>query len=83
MGPTNRLGFAGFCFAGIGCNYAADHDPVYIKAHASDFSGTGPVLRVDTDGARLLLNVNPLPTSCAGLPTGTVWVNGASLAVCP
>lgn len=79
-GPNGRNGFVGLSNGG-GVNLAADMGSVFLLPNIA--TGSSPFMRVGSSGGTLLINVNHLPTSCTGLPTGTLWDNANIIQACP
>ncbi len=79
-GPNGRNGYVGLTNS-LGINLAADVGSVFLKPN-TDIGGS-PFVKVGSSGSTLLINVNGLPVSCSGLPTGTLWDNANVIQACP
>jgi len=79
-GPNGRNGYVGTS-NNLGVNLAADTGSVFLHPNAA--VGGSPFMRVGSSGGTLLINVNGLPVSCSGLPTGTLWDNANVIQACP
>jgi hypothetical protein len=78
--PSGRGGYVGNA-NNFGVNLEADSGAVFLRPNGA--TSNSPFLKVDSNGTTLLLNVNGLPISCTGLPTGTLWDNANVIQACP
>jgi hypothetical protein len=89
--PNNtRAGFLGHGPASpdSSLELQTDQGPLHIQPNTG-FGGPGGSssgsarMDINSVNGKLLINVNGLPISCSGLPTGTLWDNANIIQACP